>query len=84
MSVFQWEFVFNHYALFNVPCVDASVMLQRPLRSGRRVDEWLLRMTIFIGQTGDFERFGNIYNTQEKAMRAAEEIIIRYKLEGKI
>ena len=84
MSVFHWEFDFNHYALFNVPCVDASVMLQRPLRSGRRVDEWLLRMTIFIEQTGDFERFRNIYNTQEKAMQAAEELILRYKLEGKI
>lgn len=84
MSLFKWEFIFNHYELFNVPCVDASVMLQRLLRGGRRVDGWFLRMTIFIEQTGDFERFRNSYSTQEKAMRAAEELILRYKLEGKI
>ena len=84
MSLFKWVFDYNCYVCLDAPCVDASVMLQRPLRNGRRVDEWLLRMSIFIEQTGDFESFRNSYNTREKAMQAAEETIVRAKLEGKI
>ncbi len=84
MSLFKWVFDYNCYVCLDAPCVDASVMLQRLLRGGRRVDGWFLRMTIFIEQTGDFEHFRNSYSTQEKAMRAAEELILRYKLEGKI
>lgn len=84
MSLFKWVFDYNCYVCLDAPCVDASVMLQRPLRSGRRVDEWLLRMAIFIEQTGDFESFRNSYKTLKDAKRAAEEAILRYKLEGKI
>ena len=84
MSTFRWEFVFNHYELFSIPNVDATVMLRRPLVWGRRVDEWDLRMAFFIEQTGKFEELRKCYNTREEAMRAAEECILRYKLEGKI
>ena len=84
MSLFKWVFDYNCYVCLDAPCVDASVMLQRPLRNGRRVDEWLLRMAIFIEQTGDFESFRNSYNTRKKAIQAAEGIIVRAKLEGKI
>lgn len=84
MSLFKWVFDYNCYVCLDATCVDASVMLQRPLRNGRRVDEWLLRMAIFIEQTGDFESFRNSYNTRKKAIQAAEGIIVRAKLEGKI
>lgn len=84
MSLFKWVFDYNCYVCLDAPCVDASVMLQRPLRNGRRVNEWLLCMAIFIEQTGDFESFRNSYKTLKDAKRAAEEAILRYKLEGKI
>lgn len=84
MSVFQWEFVSGWYALCGLPNVRASVMPQRPLVRGRRVDKWLLRMSFYIEQTEDAKAYRNSYKTREKVIQAAEEIILRYKLEGKI
>ena len=84
MSVFQWEFVYGWYALCGLPNARASVMQQRPLVHGRRVDKWLLRMLLCNEQTGESNELKKLYSTQEKAIQAAEEIIVRAKLEGKI
>lgn len=84
MSVFQWEFVYGWYSLRGLPNARASVMPQRPWVRGRRVDRWLLRMLLCNEQTGESNELEKLYSTQEKAIQAAEEIIVRAKLEGKI
>ncbi len=84
MSLFKWEFECGWYALYGVPDTCATITPQRPLVQGRRVDKWRLHMSFYIEQTGRIEELREHYSTQEKAKQAAEEHILRYKLEGKI
>lgn len=84
MSLFKWVFDYNCYVCLDAPCVDASVMLQRPLKYGRRFDTWRLHMLLCNEQTGESSELKRWYSTLEKAIQAAEGIIVRAKLEGKI
>lgn len=78
MNDFEWHLTTGSYTLMVYPVVYADIS------RGERSGHWTLRMSLVPQDSREEVCFHEYYKDLTEAMRAAEEIIIRAKLEGKI
>jgi hypothetical protein len=78
MNDFEWHLTTGSYTLMVYPVVYADIS------RGERSEHWTLRMSLVPQDSGREVNVHEHYKDLIEAMRAAEERIIRAKLEGKI